>query len=305
MAEEPRPIAVYGALVANLVIAVTKFIAAAVSGSSALFSEGIHSVVDTGNELLLLLGLHRARRPADDDHPYGYGKELYFWSLIVAIVIFAVGGGVSVYEGIHHLLHPEMLESFGWSLVVLAVAFVFEGTSFAIAAHRLRGGAPPGGSLVTMLRRSKNPSIFSVALEDLAALVGILIAAVGVVTGQVMRSPMPDAIASLLIGILLAAVAVVLAYMSRELLLGESASPELRSSMAAIVNGDSDVVRMKPPLTMHLGPEDVLVNLEIEFAPQLGTREVACAIDRIEQEIRRRHPAVKRVFVEAASLRPH
>ena len=304
MARAHRPVALYGALAANLAIAVAKFIAAGATGSSALFSEGIHSVVDTGNELLLLLGVRRARRPADDDHPYGYGKELYFWSLIVAIVIFAVGGGVSAYEGVRHVIHPKELQSFGWSLAVLVVALVFEGTSFAIATRHLRASAPPGQSIVTTLRRSKNPSVFSVVFEDSAALIGIIIAAVGIVTGHAMRSPVPDAIASIVIGVLLASVALVLAYLSRELLLGESASPELRSSLGAIVGGDKDVVRMKPPLTMHLGPEDVLVNLEIEFAPQLGTREIAAAIDRIEREIGRRHPSVKRVFVEAASLRP-
>lgn len=268
------------------------------------FSEGIHSVVDTGNELLLLLGLHRARRQADDSHPYGYGKELYFWSLIVAIVIFAVGGGVSVYEGVHHLIHPEALESFGWNLVVLGAAFVFEGTSFAIAVHRLRAGAPPERSLVSLLRQSKNPSVFSVVLEDFAALIGLLIAAAVVMVGHFMRLPVPDALASLLIGLLLAAVAVVLACMSRDLLLGESASPEFRSSLASIVSGDSAVVRMRPPLTMHLGPDAVLVNLEIELAPQLDAREATEAIDRIERAIRRDHPAVKQIFVEAASLRP-
>jgi cation diffusion facilitator family transporter len=295
----------YGALTANACIAVFKFIAAGFSGSSALFSEGIHSVVDTGNELLLLFGLRRSQRPADRNHPYGYGKELYFWSLIVAIVIFAVGGGLSVYEGVRHLLRPRRLEHFGWNLLVLGVSFAFEGTSLVIAIRRLRAGAPAERSLITMVRHSKNPSVFSVVLEDSAALVGLLVAAAGITTGHLLHSAVPDALASLLIGLVLASVALVLGYMSRELLLGESASPELLASLGSIVNGDTNVVRMKPPLTMHLGPEEILVNLEIEFSPRLGAGEVASVIDRIEREIRTRHPTVKQVFVEAASLRPY
>jgi len=287
--------------VANLAIATTKFFAAAVSGSSAILSEAIHSVVDSGNELLLLLGLRRARREPDESHPYGYGKEVYFWTLIVAIAIFAIGGGMSFYEGIHHLFRRDDVTGLVPSLVVLGAAFIFEGSSFLIGLHQLRRRSHAG--LLAAVHESKDPSVFVVVVEDFAALLGIVVALAGVILGHELGSSVPDSIASLLIGLILATVAIFLVYESRGLLLGESATPELRTSLQRIVQSDPTVVRMRPPLTMHLGPEELLVNLVIEFKPMLDVRQIAAAIRRIEEHIRRSHPMVRHVFVEAASLR--
>lgn len=300
--EHRKPIAVYGALAANVTIAATKFVVAAVSGSSAILAEAIHSVVDSGNELLLLLGLRNARRRADDSHPYGYGKEIYFWTLIVAIVIFAIGGGMSVYEGIHHLLRPREVKAFGPSLLVLGVAFAFEGTSLTIAIQQLRKRSRRRRRVLEAVHVSKDPTVFAVVVEDFAALLGLTVALVGVVMGHIMGSHVPDALASALIGLILATVAIFLAYETRGLLLGESASPELRASLEEIVESDEAVVRMKPPLTMHLGPDELLVNLVIEFEPRLDVGQIAAAIRRIEDGLRRSHPIVRHVFVEAASL---
>ncbi len=296
-----KPIAVYGALAANLTIAVTKFIVAGISGSSAILSEAIHSVVDSGNELLLLFGVQRARRPPDESHPYGYGKEIYFWSFIVAIVIFAIGGGMSAYEGIRHLIHPREIKALVPSVLVLGIAFVFEGASLFVALRQLRTRRRVAG-LFRAVRASKDPAVYAVVVEDFTALLGISVALVGVVLGHLMGSPVPDGIASVIIGLLLATVALFLAYETRGLLLGESASLELRDALGRIVESDEAVVRMRPPLTMHLGPEELLVNLVIEFEPQLEVGQIAAAIQRIEEQIRRSCPIVRHIFVEAAAL---
>lgn len=298
-----KPVALYGALAANLAIAVAKFVVAGVSGSSALLSEGIHSVVDTGNELLLMLGAKRSRRPPDDIHPYGYGKELYFWSLIVALLIFAVGGGMSAYEGISRLRRDAPASHFGWTVVVLAIAFVFEGGSFAIALRELRK-VRRDGSILDAVRGSKDPTVYTVVVEDFAALLGLAVAFVGVLIGHLTGSSLPDAVASITIGTILAAVAVFLARESRGLLVGERASAELVAAVRRLTEADDAVAHVARPLTMQLGPEEVLVNLEIQFRPDVATRDVGAVIDRIEERIRRARPEVRRIFIEAASLVP-
>jgi len=300
-----RPITVYGAIAANAVIAVSKFAAGIISGSSAMLSEGIHSVVDTGNELLLLLGIHRSKKPADSLHPFGYGKELYFWSLIVAILLFGLGGGMSIYEGISHLRHPAEIRDPTWNYVVLGIAFVAEGTSWAIALKKLLEKKKEGQGLWQALRASKNPAVFVVLAEDSAALAGILVAFLGVLLGHRLRNPYLDGAASIVIGLILTAVAGFLAYESRDLLVGESADEDVVQSIRKLAEADPAVVGVSRPLTMHFGPDQVLLNLDIEFRPNLSARDVTAAVDRLETNIRKERPSIKRIFIEAESLKGH
>jgi cation diffusion facilitator family transporter len=302
-APSERTITVYGAMAANAVIAASKFAAAIISGSSAMLSEGIHSVVDTGNELLLLLGIHRSEKPADALHPFGYGKELYFWSLIVAILLFGLGSGMSIYEGISHIRHPAVIRDPTWNYVVLGIAFVAEGTSWAIALKKLLEKKKKGHGVWQALRDSKNPAVFVVLAEDSAALAGIVVAFLGVLLGHRLRNPYLDGAASIIIGLILTAVAGFLAYESRDLLVGESADAEVVQSIRKLAEADPAVVGAARPLTMHFGPDQVLLNLDIEFRPNLSASEVAAAVDRLEASIRREQPSIKRIFIEAESLK--
>jgi cation diffusion facilitator family transporter len=301
MPHQEKSVALFGAMAANLAIAATKFVAAAFTGSSAMISEGIHSVVDTGNQILLLFGIRRSKRPPDAGHPFGHGMEQYFWSLVVAMMLFGVGGGLSVYEGITHLLHPHPLEDPVWSYASLGIAFLFEGISWILAMRQLRPMIHEKG-VWKALRTSKDPSIVTLFFEDSAALVGLVVAFFGILFGQLWRTPIPDGIASIVIGLLLATVASLLVSQSRGLLLGESVSPEILDSIRSIVHSDSAVVDAKEPLTMHLGPEEVLLNLEIDFSPGLPPGKITESIQRLEEEIRRRHPEIQRIFIEARSL---
>jgi cation diffusion facilitator family transporter len=302
--EQPeRPITVYGAIASNLIIAAAKFLGAFLSGSSAMLSEGIHSVVDTGNELLLLLGVHRSRKPADDLHPFGHGQELYFWSLIVAILLFGLGGGMSIYEGISHLQHPTELRDPLPNYIVLGVAFLAEGTSWAIGMKKLLEKRQEGQSFWRTMRNSKNPAVYTVVAEDSAALSGIVVAFLGVFLGHRLHSPIADAAASVGIGLILATVAVYLAFESRDLLVGESASAEAVQRIRELAEEDPDVIQVFRSLTMHFGPDQVLLNLDIEFRPNLSASEVTAAVDRLEANIRKERPEIKRIFIEAESLK--
>jgi cation diffusion facilitator family transporter len=298
-----RPITVYGAIAANAVIGVSKFAAGIVSGSSAMLSEAIHSVVDTGNELLLLLGIHRSRKPADELHPFGHGKELYFWSLIVAILLFGLGGGMSIYEGISHLRHPAVIKDPTWNYVVLGIAFIAEGTSWAIALNKLLARRKAGQGIWQTVRASKNPAVFVVLAEDSAALLGILVAFLGVLLGHTLRNPYLDGAASIIIGLILATVAGFLSYETRDLLVGESADADVLQSIRRLAEADPAVVGVSRPLTMHFGPDQVLLNLDIEFRPDLSASEITAAVDRLEAGIRKERPSIKRIFIEAESLK--
>jgi cation diffusion facilitator family transporter len=300
-----RPITVYGAVVSNLVIAVAKFAAALFTGSSAMLAEAIHSLVDTGNELLLLLGIERSKRPADPLHPFGHGKELYFWSLIVAILLFGIGAGMSIYEGISHLEHPVEIRDPTWNYVVLGIALVAEGTSWAIALKKLLEGRRAGQSLWRTLRTSKDPSVYTVLAEDSAALAGILVAFLGVLLGHRLRNPYLDGSASIVIGVILATVAVYLALESRDLLIGESAGDDVVEDIRALAQADPAVVQAFRPLTMHFGPNRVLLNLDIGFMPELTADEIAAAVDRLESRIRAEHPQIRRMFIEAEAFTGH
>ncbi|WP_441290493.1 cation diffusion facilitator family transporter [Sorangium sp. KYC3313] len=299
MREESR-LAIYGAIGANVAIAAVKFIAAAVTGSSAMLSEGVHSLVDTADGLLLLLGKRRSARPADADHPFGHGKELYFWTLIVALMIFAAGGGISIYEGILHILRPRPIEDPTWNYVVLGAAAIFEGTSLAISVHEFKKKA--GQGYLAAMRSSKDPTTFTIVLEDSAALAGLAIAFLGVWLGHRLKNPYLDGAASIGIGLVLAAVAIFLAQQSRGLLVGESADRDLLAAIRALAKAEPGVAEVGRPMTMHLGPHDVLAVLYIEFDPALTASGVAEAIERIEARTRSQRPEVKHIYVEARSF---
>jgi cation diffusion facilitator family transporter len=293
--------AVYGAIAANTAIAVTKFIAAGISGSSAMLSEGIHSVVDTGNGLLLLVGMHRSRRGATAKHPFGHGKELYFWSLIVAVLIFGLGGGVSAYEGVLHMLAPAPLRDAMWNYIVLAAAAVFEGASFTIALRQFRkeqGDVP----FWRALRISKDPTVYTVLAEDAAALAGLAVAALGVYASHQLDLPILDGVASVVIGVLLAAVAVLLIREARGLLIGEGIRPETALEIREIASRNPHVRSAGMPLSMYIGADEVLLALDVQFDPDSTADDIAAAIASIESEIRERYPKIKRIYIEASEL---
>lgn len=302
--KEKKPIAVYGALAGNTIIAVAKGVAAFFTGSSAMFSECVHSIVDTGNEGLLLLGMHRAKRRPDAQHPFGYGKELYFWSLIVAIVLFGIGGGISFFEGVTHLTGHvrEGRASPVWNYAVLSIALLAEGTSWAIALRELLPTFKAHGVFNTV-RDAKDPTVVTVLIEDSAALVGLVFAFLGVWLSQMTGSPVYDGIASILIGFTLAGASAFLALESRSLLIGETADPAVVAGIREIVGDDPDVAVAGHPLTMHFGPNEILLNLDVRFQPGLPSERVMSAIDRVEQAIQRRYPEFRRIFIEADSLR--
>jgi len=294
--------AIYAAICGNLAIAVTKFIAAFFTGSSAMLAEGIHSVVDTGNGGLLLFGIRKSQKPADAAHPFGYGKELYFWSLIVSILVFAVGGGVSIYEGVQHLLHPGELKDPTWNYVVLGLAVVFEGFALTIAFREFQAVKGEEQSIWRAIRLSKDPTTFTVLFEDAAALAGLLVAFVGIFMAHRLGNPYFDGAASIVIGLILSAVAVLLAYESKGLLVGEAADPKLIESVRSIAEADPGVKRISAPLTMHFGPHTVLLAMDIKFEEGLTALEVEQAVDRVEKHIKAAHPDIKHIYIEAESI---
>jgi cation diffusion facilitator family transporter len=292
------PITIYGAIGANFTIAVAKFVAALFTGSSAMLSEGIHSVADTGNQLLLLLGIRRARVPPDDLHPFGHGKEIYFWSLIVAIILFGVGGGMSLYEGIIHLQHPTPIENPVWNYAVLSIGVLVEGGAWLIALREILKVQGEGQSLWQAVRCSKDPAVFTVLGEDSAALIGLIVAFLGVFLAHQLNMPALDGVASIIIGIILIIVASYLAYESRDLIVGESADPAVVTGVRRVLENDEAVVSVERLLTMHLGPRNVLVATEVRFDPELSIPDVEAAMDRVEKRIHGEYPVVGQIFIE-------
>jgi len=292
---------IYAAMVANFAIAVIKFVAASITGSSAMLSEGIHSVVDTGNELLLLLGIRQSKKPADDSHPFGYGQELYFWTLIVALFIFAIGGGMSIYEGINHVQHPEPLTDPFWNYVVLGLAVLFEGYSWNVALQEFLA-QKEDGSFWSAIRASKDPTIFTILFEDTAALIGLFVAFLGVLSGHILGNVYLDGVASIVIGVILCGVAILLASESKGLLIGEGANAETVASIKKITHDDPAVEKVIKVLTLHFGPQEILLNLEIKFVDDLETTELAIAIERLEKSLHSQHSEIKNIFIEAKSL---
>ena len=292
--------AIYAALIGNVLIAATKGVAAAITGSSAMLSEAVHSAVDTGNALLLLYGLKRAAKPPDARHPYGYGRELYFWCFVVALLVFALGAGISIWEGINHIRDPEPIERPIVNYIVLGLAFLFEGGSWwfgwkAFAANRRSGG------FWASITNSKDPTTFMVLFEDSAALIGIVIAAFGTFLSVELADPRIDGAASVLIGIVLAGVAVVLGRESKELLIGERASPELSAAIRRTALEEGCVIEVGDIITSQLAPNQVIATLGVVIEESLRVPEVEQLIVRIEQEIRARHPQLFRVFVRPQS----
>lgn len=302
MAQESKR-AVFAALAANFAIAASKFTAAAFTGSSAMLSEGIHSLVDTGNQVLLLVGMRQSRKRADAQHPFGYGKELYFWTLIAAVMIFAVGGGMSFYEGVIHLIDPRPIIDPTWNYIVIGAALLFEGTSWVIAYRQFRRSGARRG-LIHAVHTSKDPTLITILLEDSAALIGLIVALAGVTLGTLLDNPLFDGAASILIGVLLAGVAVILAAESKGLLVGEAVEPETLAEIRRLIEADPAVDRAARLLTTYFGPHDILLNLDIRFRRGLALGEVTDAISRIEDDIRRSHPDVSRIFVEIEALSP-
>lgn len=301
MASESKSV-IYAAMAGNLLIAITKFIAGGITGSSAMLSEGIHSVVDTGNQVLLLLGMKRAQRPPDDQFPFGYGKEVYFWSFVVAILIFAIGAGVSLYEGILHVLEPEPMTSPLVNYIVLALGLVFEGASWAFALNAFRKTKGKWGYLEAV-QRGKDPSLFMVVFEDSAAMLGLLVALAGVALSQVTGNPVFDGVASILIGLILAGTAVWLAVETKGLLIGESANQAVVQQIRSQVQQAPLVDAVHEVLTMHMGPDFVLVNISVRFKRGSTAAEIEQAIAELDRHIKQAAPGVKRVFIEAESYR--
>jgi cation diffusion facilitator family transporter len=288
---------VYVALFGNLLIAFSKFFAAALSGSSAMLSEGVHSLVDTINEVLLLYGLHRAAIPADRMHPFGHGRELYFWSFIVALLVMAMGSGVSLYEGVAHLRMPVPIDNPWITYAVLGVAFLFEGTSWIVALREFRAKKGAMGYFEAF-RKSKDPTTFTVLLEDSAALIGLLIAFLGILGSQLFNAPQLDGLASIGIAAVLATSSILLARESKGLLIGEPAHPYVRDSILRIAASDPAVRHANGVLTVQMGPEQVVAALSAEFEDILTTTEIEACVRRIESRAKAAHPELTTLFIK-------
>ncbi|TCP33311.1 cation diffusion facilitator family transporter [Sphingomonas sp. BK235] len=302
-------IVLYGALAANVGIAIAKFVAAGISGSSSMLTEGVHSLVDSGNQILLLYGQHKARRAPDAAHPFGYGRELYFWSFVVAILIFAVGAGVSIYEGWRHWRTPEPLADPLLNYIVLAVAVVLEGTSWFIAM-RAFAAAKGDASWWRAIRESKDPPGFMVLFEDSAALAGLAIAAVGVWASHAYGDPRIDGLASIAIGLVLALVAVLLARESKGLLIGERADPAVIARVRQVVERQRGVTAVNHVRTIHTAPDSIFVALSVDFDDALTMGEGERMIESIEDQLRAAEPRLSSIYIrperreDAAALRP-
>ncbi|MBC8405169.1 MAG: cation transporter [Planctomycetes bacterium] len=291
---------IYAALAGNALISITKFIASAITGSSAMMSEGIHSLVDTGNQVLLLYGLKRAKRPADKNFPFGHGKEIYFWSFVVAILIFAVGSGISIYEGILHVVYPVPVERPIINYIVLGLAMIFEGWAWWMALkefRRLKGNT----GYFKAVKEGKDPTVFVVLFEDSAALLGLAVAALGLALGQITGLAVFDGIASILIGCILGGTAVWLAYETKGLLIGEAASPEVVDAIGEMAGRLVTVETVNEVLTLHMGPDYVLVNVSLDFVDEASAADIEHAVECLDRGIRSRFPLVRRIFIEAES----
>ncbi len=299
MVEHTSRTAIIAALAGNLLIAVTKAVAAAISGSSAMLSEAVHSFVDSGNEVLLLYGQHRAKKPPDRAHPWGYGREIYFWSFVVALLIFALGAGVSIYEGVIHIRNPEPMQRPMVNYVVYAVSAVFEGVSWWFGWKAFSGIMGSRGVFDTV-KVTKDPTTFMVLFEDSAALIGIVIATIATFLALRFNKPWIDGVGSICIGVVLAAVAVLLARESKALLIGERARPELSKAIQEMVRNEPGVIRVEGILTSQLSPDQVIATIGVELEDNLRTPDIEKLIGHLETELRKEHPDLFRVFV-----RPH
>ncbi len=289
---------ILAALVGNFLIAITKFVAAWYTRSSAMLSEGIHSSVDTGNQLLLLWGMRQSKKPADPRFPFGHGKEIYFWSFVVAILLFSLGAGVSFYEGVIHMLHPKPMENIFVNYIVLIIAIIFEGGSCYVAFTefmKVKGEF----NLFQAIKRGKDPTMFVVLFEDIAALLGLFVALVGITVANLTGDPSYDGMASIVIGVLLGVTAILLAFETKGLLIGESANPEVVEGINQILDNMDVVNHVNEVLTMHMGPEYILANVSIDFADHLSSDQIEGIVGNLDRQIKSSFPLVKRIFIEA------
>lgn len=293
---------VIAALLGNSAIAVTKFIAATITGSSAMFAEGVHSVVDTGNQSLLLFGLKRARRPADERHPFGYGKEIYFWAFVVAILLFALGAGISIYEGIQKVRDPHPISDTAWNYVVLGLAMAFEAGAWWVAYrafNKVRGARP----ILQAVRESKDPALFTVLFEDSAAMLGLVAAFIGVFSADQLGILWADGAASLAIGLVLATAALFLAIETKGLLIGEAAGSRLVGGVVNLAMQQGFVDGVNEARTLHFGPNDVLVNLSVDAREGTTGVQIENGVSQLERSIKKQFPEVTRVFIEIQGAR--
>lgn len=290
---------IYAALAGNTLIALTKFVAAFLTGSSAMLSEAFHSCVDTGNQVMLLWGLRAARKPPSEQFPFGRGKEIYFWSFVVAIMIFAVGAGLSVYEGVSHILHtPEQMSDPTVNYIVLGFAVIFEGLAWFFALREFRKHKGKLGYFEAV-KRGKDPSMFVVLFEDSAAALGLIVAFVGIALSQWTGNPVYDGVASVIIGVILGIVAAWLAFETKSLLIGEAAEPEVVEGIRELCYDAPEVNRVNELLTMHVGPNTVIANVSVDFVDECTATQIEEVVRKIDRRIREQFPRVKRVFIEA------
>ena len=293
-----RKLVIIAALIGNSLIAITKFIAASITSSSAMFSEGIHSLVDTGNQILLLYGLKQSQKPADEKFPFGHGKEIYFWSFVVAIIIFAVGAGISIYEGVHRLYDPKPIDNVMINYIVLSLAILFEGAAWYFALREFTRAKGKWGYLEAV-QRGKDPSIFVVLFEDSAAILGLVVAFVAIYLSQTTGIYAFDGIASIIIGLILAGTAAWLAYETKGLLIGECANIHVVKGIKKIAKSHTKIGHINEVLTMHMGPDFILVNISVDFVDPITANEMEIVVANLDKSIKTKFPNVKRIFIEA------
>lgn len=301
MSAKGSKLSIYGAILANLAIAISKFFAASYTGSSAMVSEGIHSLVDTSNGLLLLLGIKRSERPADKSHPFGYGMEIYFWSFVVAILIFALGGGIAIYEGIHHIIEPVEVANVNVNYLVLSLAILFEGTSLFVALREFKKSNGKFG-LIKSMKKSKDSSTFTIIIEEIGAIAGLVVALIGVAIGDIWGIPMADGVASVIIGLILTGMAIFLVIETKALLIGESMNEESLETLNAILAKSSKIEEVGQVRTVHFGPTGVMVGADVHFFNQFSIENIEDEIVAIEEDIKAQLPEVKHVFIEVKEI---
>jgi len=293
--------AVYAALIANFGIAVAKFVGAGITGSSAMIAEGVHSVVDTGNQVLLLLGMKRAQRPANERHPFGYSREIYFWCFVVAVVLFTAGGTFAIYEGVQKLSHPHPIDNPMVNYGILVVAIILEAGSFAVALKEFRkvAGGRHWWSAVT---EAKDPVLFTVLFEDTAAMIGLVVALVGLLAAHLLDMPVLDGVASIVIGLVLIAASIILARETMSLIVGEAAAPEVLADIERLIRAEPSINGVRDIASVHLGPTDIVVTAAVDFDDDVTAGEVEKVIARINAAVKAAQPDVKRLFLAPASL---
>ena len=301
MSAKGSKISIYGAIIANIAIAISKFFAGSYTGSSAMISEGIHSLVDTSNGILLLYGIKRSNKPADKSHPFGYGMEIYFWSFVVAILIFALGGGIAIYEGIHHIFEPAEVKDYTINYIVLVSAIAFEGTSLIVAIKQFNKDNRKFG-LIKSMRKSKDSSSFTVIIEDMGAIIGLVVALIGLLVGDFFDFPYADGIASVIIGLILTYMAFFLATETKALMIGESIDEDSLNEVHSILNNQESINDYGQVRSVHFGPTGVMLGVDVDFDNKLSLNDVEQEIVVLENHIKSKLPFVEHVFIEVKTI---